>query len=162
MRKLLLLALILLGSNAYGQTGVRVTSQVSQQGTVGTATNVVVLPAGARIRFCNAPANAVPCTNLATTYTDATLATPCSTSTQIVLDGTNTCVANVDAQNNWGVWVASGQYAYTITLANGANTGPYFVTAGGVWRWRRESRSTRGRGAIRQCARYCLCNHGLQ
>lgn len=50
---------------------------------------------------------------------------------QIVLDGTNNCVASPDAQNNWGVWVPSGtQFTYTITV-NGVSTGPYFVTSGG-------------------------------
>lgn len=128
MRKFLALVLFLIPSLAAAQ-GFRVTSQVIQQGTVGTSTNAVVLPANPIIAFCNFPANAVPCTNKATTYTNATLATPCATSTQIVLDATTSCVASPDAQNNWGVWVALGQYAYTITLAGGVNLGPYFVSA---------------------------------
>ena len=134
MRKLLGLAAILffIAPTVHAQNGFRFTSQVSQQGTVASVSNVVVLPANPIISFCNAPAIGVPCINKATTYTSATLATPCSTSTQIVLDGTTTCVANPDSQNNWGVWLASGQYAYTITLPGGANLGPFYVTAGGA------------------------------
>jgi hypothetical protein len=83
---------------------------------------------GATVQFCNAPASGVPCVNKATTYTDATLGTPCATSTQVVLDGTNTCVAATDSLGNWGVWVAAGQYAYTFSTAAG-NFGPFFATA---------------------------------
>lgn len=114
--------------SAFAQNGVRFDSQVTQTAPVATTTFVVV-PTNPIVRFCNAPANGVPCSNLATTYTDATLGTPCSTSTQIVLAGTTTCVASPDAENNWGVWVAAGQYAYTVTV-KGANFGPYYVTAG--------------------------------
>jgi hypothetical protein len=92
--------------------------------------NVVVVQPGAQVTICSHPANAVPCTNKATTYTDDTLGTACPTSTQIVLDGTNTCVADTDSQGNWGVWVAAGQYDYTVTFA-GASSGPFYVTAGG-------------------------------
>lgn len=81
----------------------------------------------ALVSFCNAPANAVPCTNKATTYTDSTLATPCSTSTQIVLAGTSSCVALTDSSGNWGVWAAPGQYTYTVTV-NGVSAGPYYAS----------------------------------
>jgi hypothetical protein len=109
--------------------GVRFSSTVTQQGTVGVSTNVVILPASPVIAFCTHPANAVPCTNKATTYTDQTLATPCSTSTQIVRDGTTSCVASPDAQNNWGVWFApnSAGYDFTVTLPGGINLGPFNV-----------------------------------
>lgn len=130
MKKILSLTFIFLaiGGRTFGQ-GVRFSSTVTQQGTIGTATNAVVLPAAPQIAFCQHPANAVPCTNKATTYTDQTLATPCLTSTQIVRDGTNTCVATPDAQNNWGVWVAPNTlgYDYTITLSGGVNLGPFNV-----------------------------------
>ena len=129
--KWLLFFLFVLCGTSYAQTGVRFTSQVTEQGTIATVTTAVVLPQNPIINFCSAPANGVPCTNLATTYTDDTLGTACPSATQIVLDGTNRCVSTPDAQNNWGVWVAAGQYTYTISY-DGMNFGPYFVTAGGA------------------------------
>lgn len=114
---------------AFGQ-GIRFDSAVTQQGTIGTATNAVVIPAAPQVAFCNFPANAVPCTNRATTYTTNTLGTPCSTSTQIVLTGTTACVASPYSSGNWGVWAAAGQYAYTVTLPGGIDLGPYNVTLG--------------------------------
>jgi hypothetical protein len=130
--KRLLFLFFLLASSAAAQ-GIRFSSTVTQQGTVGIAANVVTLPAAPVVKFCIHPANAVPCTNLATTYTDQTLSTPCSTSTQIVRDGTTTCVASPDSQNNWGVWVASNAigYDYTVTLAGGVNLGPFYAGAPG-------------------------------
>lgn len=130
IKLVLLLAVFAVMCGSASAQGFRVVSQVTQRGTVAGATNVVVIPSAPIIKFCNAPANAVPCSNLATTFTDATLVTPCANSTQIVLDGTSTCVSSPDAQNNWGVWIAAGQYAYTITVG-GTNFGPYFVTVGG-------------------------------
>jgi len=123
------LVLFLLFASSAAAQGIRFSSTVTQQGTVGTSTNVVVLPASPIVKFCLHPANAVPCTNLATTYTDQTLATPCAGATQIVRDGTTTCVASPDAQNNWGVWVAPNTlgYDYTITLPGGVNLGPFNV-----------------------------------
>src|SRR5882762_2087341 len=108
--------------------GIRFTSQILRQATVATVTNVATMPANPFVAFCNAPASGAPCTNLATTYTDATLTTACPTATQLVLDGTNSCTAAVDAQDNWGVWVApnSAGYAYTVTVS-GTTFGPYYV-----------------------------------
>jgi hypothetical protein len=96
----------------------------------GVGSNFIVSVPNASISFCQAPANGVPCTNKARTYTDSSLNTACSTVTQIVLSGTNNCVGTTNQQGKWGVWVAPGEYAYTVT-ANGASSGPYFVTAGG-------------------------------
>lgn len=118
-----------MGGSAFGQ-GFRFDSTVTQQGTIGAVTNAVVIPAGSQIAFCGFPANAVPCTNKATTYTTNTLGTPCSTSTQIVLTNTTSCVVSPDSQGNWGVWAAQGQYAFTITLPGGINLGPYNLTLG--------------------------------
>src|SRR5574337_1525885 len=92
---------------------------------VGGINNVLVAYPNATINFCNSPANAVPCTNKATTYTDSTLTTPCATSTQVVLAGTTNCVATTDSLGNWGVWVAGGQYVYTVTTSAGVSSGPY-------------------------------------
>lgn len=90
-------------------------------------TNIVTIPPAPIISWCAHPANAVPCTNKVTTYTTATLATACPLSAQIVLDGTTSCVASPDSQNNWGVWVGPGAYDYTITIGTN-NYGPFYVT----------------------------------
>lgn len=131
MRRILLIFALLVPSLLCAQ-GYRFDSQISQEtltSVVPNTTNVLSVPSSAQVAFCNFPANAVPCTNKATTYTSVTLGTPCSTSTQIVLTNTSTCVASPDAQQNWGVWVAAGQYAYTITIG-GTNLGPYVVNFG--------------------------------
>lgn len=91
--------------------------------------NVFIGIPNAIVSVCAHPANAVPCTNYATTYTDITLGTSCSTSTPLVLSGSNICVATADINGAFGFWVASGAYDYTVTTTKGS-FGPYFVTAG--------------------------------
>ena len=137
MKRLLLIAALLAPSLCFAQ-GYRFDSQISQEFlttsiptlTAGGLTNVLTIPSSAQIAFCSFPANAVPCTNKATTYTSVTLGTPCSTSTQITLTGSTSCVASPDTQQNWGVWIPAGQYSYTITLPGGINLGPYVVNFG--------------------------------
>lgn len=126
-----LIALLAFCASALGQSGVRVPAGGGQLTTTAVinGTTVIVPKAATTIQFCNRPANAVPCSNKATTYTDATLGTPCSTSTQVVLDGTTSCIAGSDSLGNWGVWVASGNYEWTFTDSGGNSFGPYFVTA---------------------------------
>ena len=80
---------------------------------------------GAKIHVCGFPANAVPCTNYATTYTDVTLTTACANTAQITLPGTTQCVSSTDQQGNFGFWVFPGEYAYTITIPSGQSYGPY-------------------------------------
>ena len=132
MKKILFVLILLAPSLCFAQ-GFRFDSQVSAEvltTVVPNATNVLTIPSSVQVAFCNFPNNAVPCTNKATTYTSVTLATPCSTSTQIVLVGSSSCVASPDAQQNWGVWVAAGNYSYTLTLPGGVNLGPYVLTLG--------------------------------
>lgn len=95
------------------------------------ALNVLVPVPNASIQFCAYPNIGVPCANLVTTYTDATLTVSCPTTAQVTISGTDTCVANADAQGNWGVWLPSGNYSFTITSSAGI-FGPYYVTAGGT------------------------------
>lgn len=125
---LLALFLLFVAASTHAQ-GVRISGAVTAQGTIGTATNAVVLPSGPTIAICNHPANGVPCNNYATTYTDATLTTACSMTQQIVLDGHTNCVSTPDSQNNWGAWVKPGAYDYTITLPGSINQGPFYVIA---------------------------------
>lgn len=90
-----------------------------------------VIP-GATVAVCSHPATIVNgvCTNYATTYTDATLTTQCSTSGQVVLNGTNTCVGSSDSQGNWGIWImGSHQYDYTYKSTAGQTYGPFTFTA---------------------------------
>src|SRR6185437_7452123 len=100
-----------------------VTSYILPGGPISTVPNAV-------ISVCAYPANGVPCTNKATTFTDATLTTPCPSNQQVVLAGTTSCVTTADGGGNWGVWLTPGSnYSYTVTLANGASAGPYAISA---------------------------------
>lgn len=76
---------------------------------------------GATVQVCTAPANATPCTNYATTYTDSTAVTACS--------GLNGCSNPItaDSNGNFGLWATPGQYQYTYTYL-GQSFGPYSVT----------------------------------
>lgn len=131
MKKLLIFLLIFVPSLCFGQ-GQRYGDN-SPVTRVYTPSGPIFSSANATINFCTSPANAVPCTNKATTYTSITLGTSCPSNQQIVLAGTTNCVATTDQYGNWGVWVAAGTYAFTITLATGQSIGPFTVTmtAGG-------------------------------
>lgn len=127
MKKLLIFLGICV-SIAHGQAA-RFGDQNPTQNTVvvpGVIGQLVRVVPNAVIEFCAWPANAVPCTNKVTTYTDITLTTACPTSTQVVLSGTNICTGSADAQGNWGVWVPPGTYQYTFT-SNGNNYGPFYA-----------------------------------
>ena len=129
-RLLLLLGMLLLFSvPTFGQ-GIRFGDQQPVQ-SVQTPGGPIYSVPNATINFCNSPANGVPCTNKVTTYTDITLTTACPTSTQVVLSGTNSCVATTDQYGNWGVWISPGVYTFTIQVASGAAIGPYTVTISG-------------------------------
>ena len=82
------------------------------------------------INICTAPANAIPCTNYATTYTSASGATACTPPAQLTRPGSNTCVQGADAEGGFGVWMNSGNYQYTITTTYGS-FGPYDFSVGG-------------------------------
>jgi hypothetical protein len=80
------------------------------------------------VNIYNAPCTSLPCSTLATTYTDASSGIACSTSTQLVLQGTTACTNFSDPFGNWGAWVKPGQYCYVYTI--GLNTyGPTCLTA---------------------------------
>jgi hypothetical protein len=128
MKKLLLL--LLFAIPLYGQ-GARFEGNVVQVATIAGFTDVLTFVSTAQVTLCTYPANAVPCTNKATTYTLPTLATACSTAQQLTLPGSNSCTSSTDAFGNWGVWIPSGTFSYTITIA-GVNLGPYTFSAGGT------------------------------
>lgn len=129
-----LILLFLLGAVAYAQTATAIRVDPTPVFTISSrvaGTNPPILGvSGASISVCAYPANAVPCTNLATTYTDMTMAVSCPTYSQLVLATTSICTPNTDVQGNFGFWIGAGTYSYTITV-QGASYGPYYVTAGG-------------------------------
>lgn len=87
---------------------------------------------GAGFALCAHPANAVPCTNKVTTYTNETLGVSCGPSTQIVLQGSSTCQAAGANDGSLGVWLSSGGlYDFTLTIA-GVPSGPYTIDVPGA------------------------------
>src|SRR5260370_3717797 len=65
--------------------------------------------------LCFWPANAVPCTNYATTYTSSR--TACPNGSQATPDPQPAaCQTAGDAQGNIGFWAAPGKYAYTVCV----------------------------------------------
>src|SRR6266704_4222413 len=73
--------------------------------------NVIVVPS-AKISVCTHPANAVPCTNLITTYTSASLSNQCPSTSQLIAPKATACGGYSDAQGNFGFWAAGGTYDY--------------------------------------------------
>jgi hypothetical protein len=82
----------------------------------------------ALISIYNAPCTSLPCSTLATTYTDSTLATACPTSAQIVIQGSTSCTPATDPNGNWGAWIKPGQYCYSTTIGT-STFGPFCGTA---------------------------------
>lgn len=81
------------------------------------------------LSVCNSPANQVPCTNYATTYTS--LGAACSNGAQDTPQPQpSACQSTGDAQGNIGFWAPAGTYDYTVCVANSC-FGPYTVTLGG-------------------------------
>lgn len=82
----------------------------------------------AKVSVCNAPANGIPCTNYATTYTNATAATACANNAQVVVAGTIVCTATADKRGNFGFWILPGSYEYTVTYPQGGSYGPFPIS----------------------------------
>jgi hypothetical protein len=133
MRRLLLL-LILFPLAAFGQASRydQVVSTINQSAVQPGGMYPALYIPGSGIALCNAPANGVPCTNLATTFTSGTGATACPltpTPQQLTRPGSNLCVAGADAQGGFGAWLSPGNYQYTITTTYG-NFGPFDFSVG--------------------------------
>lgn len=131
MKTIIAILMALASMTAFGQA-VRLDTQVTTIATAppqGSNAPLFGVP-NAAITLCGYPANGVPCTNYAQSYTDNTEAVSCPQSAPVVLNGTNTCVQTADAGGNFGVWVTSGAYSYMITTTTGSTFGPYFFTAG--------------------------------
>ena len=82
------------------------------------------------LAVCNSPANAVPCTNYAVTFT-STGATCPSGSQDTPQPQPSACQSTGDAQGNIGWWAPPGRYDYTVCVSNSC-FGPYTVTLGGA------------------------------
>ena len=85
-------------------------------------------PSSPVLAVCNSPANQVPCTNYATTYTSSGSA--CPNGSQDTPDPQpSACQAAGDAQGNIGFWAPPGKYDYTVCIRNSTSCfGPYTVT----------------------------------
>ena len=79
-----------------------------------------------QIQVCGHPANQVPCTNYATTYTQAGAACP-NGSQDTPQPQPSACQSGGDAQGNIGFWIPAGTYDYTVTV-NNVSFGPYTIT----------------------------------
>lgn len=122
---LILLASSFVHSQVNGRFSVSFPSVTSQYVTPFLVANVPpnsVVPA-----ICNHPANATPCTNYATTYTQSGAA--CPNGTQDTPDPQpSSCQATGDAQGNIGFWIAPGTYDYTVCIQNSVSCfGPYTI-----------------------------------
>lgn len=129
MKNRVLLCLLLLFS--LGAWGQRVDSRVTTTTNpppIGGYTPILAVP-GSQITLCAYPANGVPCTNLATSYTDATLTTACPAGKPVVLQGSSACGSYTDQLGNFGFWVAPGCYTYTSQL-KGTTQPPKAVCSG--------------------------------
>lgn len=86
-------------------------------------------PNSLTISVCLSPANQVPCTNYATTYTSSGAA--CSNGAQDTPDPQpSACQSTADAQGNVGFWLApGGVYTWTACVQNSTTCyGPYTIT----------------------------------
>lgn len=81
------------------------------------------------LAVCNSPANQLPCTNYATTYTS--LGVACSNGAQDTPDPQpSSCQSTGDALGNIGFWVKPGTYDYTVCVGSTNCFGPYTITLG--------------------------------
>ena len=86
-------------------------------------------PNSPTISVCNSPANALPCTNFATTYNSTGVACP-NGAQDTPQPQPSACQPTGDSQGNIGFWALAGTYDYTVCIQNNC-FGPYTVTLGG-------------------------------
>jgi len=130
------IALLFLCGSAFGQTVVRwdlgayTTNNASPQ--PGQMVPVLALPFST-VQICATWTTGVAaCNTLATTYTDSTGGTPCSTDTQLTPALGGACTNQVDSAGSMGVWIDAGAYAYVLTTSYGVfGPYPFEVGAGG-------------------------------
>jgi hypothetical protein len=117
-----LIALLALAIPSFAQNTRWDYQVLTTQAQGGNLLPVYAIP-GASILFYNEPSG-----SLASTYNSATSTTPCSTATQVVLQGSTVCQSNADLQGNFGAWFLPGQYMAKITAIGTSYN--YFFTVG--------------------------------
>jgi hypothetical protein len=129
MKKLLLVLLFAVPAFAQNVRFDTAFPSITSQGTTPFLV-ANIPPLAPLLSVCHSPANAVPCTNYATTYTGAGVACPNGAQDTPAPNAlTSACQSNGDTQGNIGFWVPAGQYDYTVCI--GFNCfGPYTVTPG--------------------------------
>src|ERR1039458_5175353 len=130
MKKLfLLLTVLVLSIFSHGQN-VRYDSPFpSVSSTTSTPFLVANVPPNSpTIAVCKSPANQLPCTNYATTYTSLGVACP-NGAQDTPQPNPSACQSTGDAQGNIGFWAPGGTYDYTVCIENNC-FGPYTVTLG--------------------------------
>lgn len=94
---------------------------------------------GATVQVCTHPATLTSCTPI-TTYTDATLGTPCPSNAQLTQLPSTTCTASAGTAGNVGFWYGGGTVDYIVTTTYGPfgpftvstySVGPYLPISGG-------------------------------
>lgn len=131
MRLIVVSALLLFASASasFGQSAYRVdpspvmTTFNCQTGALCPA----LLVPGSTVVVCSYPACAAPIT----TYTDGTAGTPCPSYAPVTLPGSLSCTGTTGNQGQFGFWVTSGTFMYSITPPNGSQT-LYVFTAGAI------------------------------
>lgn len=136
MKKLLIAGLLGFFSLAGFAQGVRVdplpSSTVNGVIPGGYYPPLLVIP-GTVVTLCNYPASGFPCTNFATSYTDASLTSACPSGSPVVPNGSLSCTNVADAAGKFGFWVAAGNYTFTLTNpTSGQVSGPFAFSAGGA------------------------------
>lgn len=128
MKKVLLLMALTCACTFAQAVRVDPTPAMKTAGNVGPGgyPQLLAVP-GPQVSVCNAPANGLPCTNYATTYSDSTAGTACPTNAPLTLKTSNACVTYGDTQGNFGFWILPGSYTYTVSYA-GQTFGPYPFT----------------------------------
>lgn len=111
--------LLLVNAVAFGQAARYDSFTWTIQGTAGLNSPLFSVP-GAAIHVCDYPANATPCTNYASIYSDPELSVPIAQPGMVS-----------DSYSNFGFYAAPGDYEYTVTY-NGVSSGPYPVFLGAV------------------------------
>ncbi|MDE2099622.1 MAG: hypothetical protein KGL39_20385 [Patescibacteria group bacterium] len=104
------------------------TYTTSSQYPINSFVPLMAVP-GATVTICQDSA----CMTRATTYTNATASTACSTFAQLTPATGGACTATTDAQGNFGAWLLPGSYYYQIALpggAGGTTNGPYAINVG--------------------------------
>ena len=122
---------------------------VTTTANIGGVPGILKVVPNANVRICTAASlnPGIPCTPLATTFTDSTGTVACPITSQVVLAGTNTCTSTADAFGNFGFWggagllicqISGGGVATTNVPCGGQSGGSFNVpveTFGAVGDW---------------------------